>query len=99
MRHSAEEPLILSVVLLSAAILSVVERNSNWETINNPPSETITSSANQCTGGVNDIYKKNVFKSNFKLASGGSTVVEHLPRHPEVKGLSPTTAPGNGREK
>ncbi len=25
-------------------------------------------------------------------ASGGSTVVEHLPRHPEVKGLSASTA-------
>ncbi len=33
------------------------------------------------------------------LASGGGTEVEHLPRHPKVKGLSPAIAAGTGREK
>jgi hypothetical protein len=34
-----------------------------------------------------------------KLARGGSTVVEQSPHHPEVKGLSPPTSVGTGREK
>ncbi len=31
--------------------------------------------------------------------NGGSTVVEHLPRHPKVKGLGPASGSGPGREK
>jgi hypothetical protein len=33
------------------------------------------------------------------LASGGSIVVEHMPRLPKVEGSSPATAAGLGREK
>jgi hypothetical protein len=34
------------------------------------------------------------------MASGSSTVVEHLPNHPKVKGSRPVTAIGTGeREK
>jgi hypothetical protein len=31
-------------------------------------------------------------------SSSGSSVVEHLPRHPKVKGLSLATTTGTGRE-
>ncbi len=33
------------------------------------------------------------------MASGSSTVVQHSPHHPIVKGLSPTTAVDTGRKK
>jgi hypothetical protein len=32
------------------------------------------------------------------MASGGGTLVEHLPHHPKVKGLSPAPGTKNGRE-
>ncbi len=32
------------------------------------------------------------------LTRGGGTVEEHLPHHAKVKGSSPATAPGPGRE-
>jgi hypothetical protein len=34
-----------------------------------------------------------------KLAGDGSTVVEHLPYHPKVEGLSPAADAGTGREE
>jgi hypothetical protein len=33
------------------------------------------------------------------MASGSSTVVEHLPHHPKVKGSRPVTAIGTGETK
>jgi hypothetical protein len=33
------------------------------------------------------------------MTSSGSTVVEHLPFHPKVKGLIPASTSGTGREK
>jgi hypothetical protein len=35
----------------------------------------------------------------ISVASSGSTVVEHLPHHLNVRGLSLTTTVGNGRDK
>ncbi len=43
--------------------------------------------------------KKKCFFFFSVVASGGSTVVEHLPRHLIVKGLSPATATGTGAEQ
>jgi len=36
---------------------------------------------------------------SIKYASGGSTVVEHLPYHPKVEGSSPAEIAGTEREK
>ncbi len=32
------------------------------------------------------------------MASGSSTVVQHLPRHPKVEGSSPATTAGSGKD-
>jgi hypothetical protein len=40
-----------------------------------------------------------IFYVVFAQDSGGSTVVEHLPRHPKVKGSSSAAASGIGRKK
>jgi hypothetical protein len=35
-----------------------------------------------------------VFSGRGDVTNGGSTVVEHTPRHPKVEGLSPAVADG-----
>jgi hypothetical protein len=35
----------------------------------------------------------------FWVANGTGTVVEHLPRHPQVQGLSPAPTTSTGGEK
>ena len=46
----------------------------------------------------NSVITQTEKKSRTTLASGGNTVVEHSPHHPEVKGLSPATATVTGRD-
>jgi hypothetical protein len=43
--------------------------------------------------------ERKVTKLVIDLAKGSSMVVEHLPRHPKVEGLSAATAADTGRDK
>ncbi len=44
------------------------------------------------------LYKR-VSRLISKMFSGGSTVVDHSPRHPNVKGLSPANADDTRAER
>jgi hypothetical protein len=46
-----------------------------------------------------DKRHKTLFKVATFMARVGSTVVEHLPHHPKVKGLSPSAVTGTRTEK